>query len=86
MNKIKFQEFSKAYRAGLAKAVEMFPEKFILPKTELAVSAHAERILKEIEKNPYGVIYDSIGFKMTCSMLGIKHTRKAILEYIEYKK
>lgn len=82
MNQQKFEEFSKAYRAGLAEAVEMFPEKYAYPLSR--VDVFATKILSSIAENPRGVVYtNSVGFKKTCLKLGIKYTQKSIFEYLE---
>lgn len=82
MNEAKFAEFSEAYRAGLAEAVEMFPHEYAFP-LEKAPEV-ADKILRKIRENPKGVTYtNSIGFKKACSKLGIKYTVKSIFTFLE---
>ena len=68
MNMERFKEFSAAYHAGLLAAVSA-PEV-------------ANKMLDAIEHKPFGVNYTGDGFKRACKTLGIKNTRKAILEFI----
>lgn len=42
----------------------------------------AVKILAVMADRPYGVNYDSDGFRRACKALGIRATRKAILAYI----
>lgn len=89
MNQAKFKQFSEAYKAGLHDAVTMFPHQYAIGEGETPVeyaSKTAEKILEWIVKNPYGVNYTGTGFKKACTLLQIKHTRKAILEYLEHSK
>ncbi len=86
MNKVSFQVFSDAYRASLSAAVESDPSQYAIAQGETP-SQYADRvaskILSKIESGGhYSINYDSPGFRRTCKALGIKFTRKAILEYI----
>jgi hypothetical protein len=86
MNEEKFEQFSKVYRESLVKAYAANPEKYVLPRNlefNEALTAHAQRILNEMDRNPIGVLYSGDSFKIVCKTLGIKFTRKAIFEYLE---
>lgn len=80
MNLERFEAFSVAYRAGLVAAVSQ-PESGYYYGPEQA-PAVADKMLAAIAAKPYGVNYGGDGFKRACKVLGIKNTRKAILEFI----
>lgn len=84
MNPEAFDRFSEAYRAGLLAAVTASPGDYMLNgRPPVAYAEHvANRILQSISDNPSGVSYDGGGFKRACKSLGIKHTRKAIWQYL----
>lgn len=88
MNQDKFKEFSEAYREGLEKAVLSHPEDYF---TQGATPAqYADIVSKRMMGNiaagkHYSNNYDSPGFRNACKKVGIKHTRKAIFEYLEIK-
>ncbi len=89
MNQDKFKTFSEAYKAGLHDAVTMFPQQYAISRDESPAeyaSRTAIKMLEAMEKHPNGVNYTGIGFKKTCTLLQIKHTRKAIFEYLEIQK
>lgn len=86
MNQEKFKTFSEAYRVGLEKAVTAKPEDYFTQgatpqKYAEVVSA---RMMGNIAAGKhFSNNYDGPGFRNACKAVGIKHTRKAILEYLE---
>lgn len=88
MNQEKFALFSNAYRKGLEGAVTEDPDKYFMQNTtpEKYAEVVSARMLASISGGRHlGVIYEGGGFRRACKTLGIKHTRKAILEYLEIK-
>ncbi len=86
MNQEKFQKFSEAYRVGLQQAVEANPENYFTQGAtpEEYAKVVSARMLTSIGGGKhFGVNYEGGGFKRACKSLGIKHTRKAILAYLE---
>jgi hypothetical protein len=91
MNKDKFEQLSVAYTTGLKKAVDAEPEGYGLGmKLQNATTSEeyarivSARMLERIASgHPYGISYDGGGWKNACKTLGIKHTRKAILTFLE---
>lgn len=86
INAAKFETFSNAYREGLEEAVRAKPEDYFTQGAtpEKYAEIVSARMLgniaagKHMQNN-----YDSHGFRNACKKVGIKHTRKAILEYLE---
>jgi hypothetical protein len=86
MNQEKFKTFSEAYRVGLQEAVAKDPEKYFTQGAtpEKYAEVVSARMLESIGGGKhFGVNYEGGGFRRACKALGIKHTRKAILEYLE---
>lgn len=86
MNQEKFEAFSQAYRAGLEAAVTAKPEDYVAGKATPAEYAEvvSKRMLASIGGGKhFGVNYDGGGFRRACKALGIPHTRKAILAFLE---
>jgi hypothetical protein len=86
MNQEKFKTFSEAYKKGLLEAVTAKPEDYFTQGAtpEQYAEVVGKKMLDHIGGGRhFGVSYDSTGFKKACKALGIKHTRKAILEYLE---
>lgn len=86
MNQEKFTLFAEAYRVGLQAAVEEKPEEYFMQGStpeEYAKVVSARMMNKIGSGKHYGVSYDGGGFRRACKKIGIKHTRKAILEYLE---
>ena len=86
MNQEKFALFSEAYRKGLQEAVAAKPEDYFTQGATPEVYAEtvSKRMLDHIGGGKhFGVNYEGGGFRRACKTLGIKHTRKAILAYLE---
>ena len=86
MNQDKFQAFSKAYREGLQEAVEAKPEEYYTRGATPAEYAEvvSKRMMDNIVNGKHlSNSYDGGGFRRACKKVGIKHTRKAIFEYLE---
>lgn len=86
MNQDKFETFSKAYREGLEGAVTANPQDYFMQgstPTEYA-EVVSKRMMANISSGKHLMNnYDSPGFRLACKKVGIKHTRKAILAYLE---
>ncbi len=77
----RFMKFGEAYRAGLTAAASAPANGYYYgPDKALEV---ANKMLTAIDAAPGHVNYAGQGFKNACKALGIKHTRKAILAYLE---
>lgn len=89
MNALNFTTFSQAYREGLLVAVKTTPGNYALARGETVeqyVEKTATRMLSFISGGLHlGVNYSGDGFRRACRTIGIKHTRKAILNYLEIK-
>lgn len=72
------QAFMDIYRAALADAVAKHPDEYAWPLADVPVVA--ARMEAAIVRGSYN--HDGRAFKATCKALGIKHTRKAIGEYL----
>lgn len=86
MNQDKFKTFSEAYRKGLEKAVTAKPEDYFMQGAtpEHYAKVVSDRMMGNIAAGKhFSNNYDSPGFRNACKTVGIKHTRKAILEYLE---
>lgn len=91
MNKDKFEQLSIAYASGLKKAVDAEPAGYGLgmqlqnatTSEEYARIVSARMLERIASGHAYGISYDGGGWKNACKTLGIKHTRKAILTFIE---
>jgi hypothetical protein len=85
----KFYQFFDVYHRMLKEAVEEDAKKPIIEReygyraTDEMIKATVTKMRQGILKNKFGVNYDGNGFKKTCKHFGIKHTRKAIIEYLE---
>lgn len=80
MNKVKFDKFCNTYHACLELAVKTTPEEYYwYPTTPISVIA--ARMCRAVEVGSFNK--DSKGFRLTCKVLNIKHTYKAIDEYLE---
>lgn len=76
-NRIKFQE---AYEKGLAEAIRLYPQNYCWADTsEAMITKVAGKMFDAMDRGTFN--HDSKGFKIACKKLGIKSTRKAILEY-----
>lgn len=86
MNAEKFAQFSEAYTAALTDVVSMFPQHYAIKADETAeayAARVAAKILAAIAAGRHAeVSYTGTGFKKACTMLSIKHTRKAIFEFL----
>ena len=80
LNPKRYQQFGHAYLDGLTLAHRTHPEDYGFPAAEVPIVVN--RMLNVIASKPMGVNYDGQGLKNTCKMLGIKHTRKAILAFL----
>jgi hypothetical protein len=93
MNQEKFMVFSRAYEKGLHEAVIANPKDYARcapgrggcqrSTPETFAKTVSARMLDAISSKPYAVNYNGDGFKRACKALGIKHTRKAIFDYLE---
>lgn len=91
MNKLKFEQLSIAYAAGLEKSVEAEPTEYGLGMSlqntttskEYAKIVSARMLERIASGRAYSISYDGNGWKNACKTLGIKHSRKAILTFIE---
>ena len=82
VNPVKLAIFAEAYRAGLAAAVAEAPDAYAYGAAD--APKVALKMMRTIAAQPMGVNYDGGGFRRAARALGIKHTRKAILEFLEY--
>jgi len=73
-----FQCFMDEYKKQLEYSVKTFPEEYAWPIENL--EAVCERMVAAVERGSFNK--DSRSFKLTCKALGIKHTYKAIVEFI----
>ncbi len=80
LNSEHFQNFGRAYLDGLTQAHLTHPDDYGYKTEEVPIVCN--RMLTKIASSPYGVNYDGQGLKNACKALGIKHTRKAIIEYL----
>ena len=82
MNNEKLTTFIDTYRVCLKEAVARFPLKYYygIEDTDKVV----DKMHRAILVNPKMVNYrEGEGFKLTCRSLGIKHTVRDILAYLE---
>jgi hypothetical protein len=63
----------------LTEAHAKYPDNYRWP-VENIPEVHA-RMMEAIKSGTYN--HNSQGFRLTCKILGIKHTRKAIKEFLE---
>lgn len=74
------ETFKRTYLESLREAVNLYPEMYAWPdKSDANVEVVANRMFDAIERGTFN--YDSKAFKITARKLGIKPTRRAILEY-----
>lgn len=73
-----FETFIDIYREELAKAHSAHPNEYVWPISELETVV--ERMRGAIERGTFNK--DSRAFKAVCKQLGIKHTYKAIYEWL----
>ena len=86
MNQIRFKLFSDEYRKALLAAVRSSPEDYEIQDFS-QVTQFAERtaskMLEAIQSKGLGMVsIDGKGFKHACKALRIKHTRKAINDFL----
>ena len=77
-----FETFAKVYHQALADAVAQYPNEYAWPVEN--APAVAAKMLEAIKRGSYNK--DSRAIKATCKTLGIKHTYKAIDEYLGLKR
>lgn len=70
-------KFKEAYRRNLRQCVVNFPDEYFWPVEQVDIVA--DRMFKAIDAGTFN--HDSKAFKYVCKELGIKWTRKAILDY-----
>lgn len=86
MNQDRFKTFSEAYRQGLEAALTANPEDYFMQGASAKMYAEvvSARMMGNIAAgNHMTNNYNSAGFRNACKTVGIKHTRKAILAYLE---
>lgn len=71
------EKFKQVYLDNLKLAVVKYPENYGWPVANAPLVA--DKMMSAVQANTFN--HDSKAFQMTCKALGIKHTRKAILEY-----
>jgi hypothetical protein len=81
MNKERLSLFLAVYSVELEKCVMAFPEKYAWSLTELPVVL--VRMASGIERGSFNK--DSAAFSKTCKAFGIKHTYKAISEFLNHE-
>ena len=82
MNAERFALFSAAYHEGLRAAVEANPEDYDYgPEGAPVVVARIMATISAQGINAVSVLGG--GFRRACKALGIKHTRKAIVAYLD---
>lgn len=82
MNNEKLTTFMDTYRVCLREAVRKYPLKYDYGTGD--TDKVVDKMRRAILVNPKMVNYrDSEGFKLTCRSLGIKHTVREILAYLE---
>jgi hypothetical protein len=74
-----YEKFCEEYEKQLMIAVQTYPSDYFYGPEKVPETARKMAIA--FKNNTYN--YDSKGIKFTCKSLGIKHTRKAINEYIK---
>jgi hypothetical protein len=75
----KLEQFMGVYEKNLGAAVSGWPDEYCWPREQ--VPDVAGRMRNAIIRGTYN--HGGRAFKMTCKELGIKHTRKAITEFLE---
>lgn len=80
LNEARFKEFAVNYEAALGDAVRVQPDAYAYPVSE--VPRVVERMMRAIRENVESVNYTGHGFRLTCKRLGIRHTKKAILNFL----
>lgn len=87
MNEDRFKQFSEVYRTCLREAVEAHPDRYMTPRSMTPAEGAAflaDKILAAVHDHPHMVNYRSgEAFKRACKALGIPHTVKAIMAYLE---
>lgn len=76
-----FEVFMAEYENQLKLAVAQFPAEYVYPASE--VPAVAARMGAAFKNRSYNK--DSRAIKMTCKLLGVKHTYSAINSFLEAK-
>lgn len=83
----KLTAFTSAYFVGLLAAIEADQvkpsEKREYHYGPEGVEIVVDKMMRAIASNPNSVNYGGNGFRLTCKLLGIKHTRKAIFAFLE---
>ena len=89
MNNSRFETLSEVYRRNLIAAVQDNPSNYMLGRlgapsdpVEYANSTADKMLARVKETGMMTVSKDGEGWKRTCKELGIKHTYKAIEEYL----
>jgi hypothetical protein len=77
---MKKSEFRDLYVKHLKVAVEKYPGDYGW-NPEATVDSVVDRLIAVMNRNPWGVNYNSRGFKSLAKEVGIKPTRKAIVEF-----
>jgi transposase len=77
---MKKSEFRDLYVKHLRVAVEKHPEDYSW-RSDATVESVVDKIMSAMNKNPFGVNYNSRGLKSLAKEVGIKPTRKAIVEF-----
>lgn len=70
--------FMETYERELTIAVQAYPDEYAYPAD--TVPEVAGRMRAAIERGTFN--HDGRGFRNTCRALGIKHTRRAIAEFL----
>lgn len=71
--------FTEAYKKHIAQVVAEKPDLYLWPISELPQVS--DRMIEAIKRGTFNK--DSIAIKRTCKDFGIKHTYKAITEFIK---
>ncbi len=79
VNQVKLDQFMGVYEPALREAVTHYPNEYLWPVEQVPIVA--ARMRAAIERNSHN--HDGHAFKGACKALGIKHTRKAIDQFLE---
>ena len=69
--------FTAVYKESLTRAVKEFPAEYGFPIDNVPIVV--QRMMKALNAGTFN--HDGRAFKMSCKILSIPYTRKAILEY-----
>lgn len=75
-----FECFMEVYSEALVKCVSDFPEDYPWYKEGLPIQTVVERMRVALNSGSYN--HDGRAFSATCKKLGIRHTRRAIEQFI----